>query len=352
MFFAEYRQGTGVLFQMDYIVLGQPMVSDFTNTSWIINAIAIKKQMTYSNSFSLHKLLLITLLLVSTISFYGQSAGFMGLTRSVDKRGQADRDLNIMMQMLEMKKQNQAEELRAQEIVLSYYHDLSDDIRNNRLRLTHEEYSDLNTFQNNLWNEIEKMIRVYGSYSKFLNNNLKSLKSYRKRVSDRLYDSMYDNDDSDDVVNSKNLNSYYSPSKKPTPTPVKKREIEDVDISNYNNTSKKIDYSVKIKELLNAEEKRDFESIYTFYSYEVKDYWSIKNPSKEELKKQYEKSWRITSETKNEIRSLVRLDKYTYYLNTDFSYYNINKEEWFEVNSTVRIVFNDVGYIVEINGVD
>lgn len=113
----------------------------------------------------------------------------------------------------------------------------------------------------------------------------------------------------------------------------------------------KINYSDNIKNLLLAEEIRDFDKIYSFYSPNIKNYWSIKNPSYAVLKKQYEKSWKITSNTKNYIKKIEKINDSIYDLNTEFEYYHVKKKKTISINSKVRFIFDNNGKIVESYGI-
>lgn len=120
-------------------------------------------------------------------------------------------------------------------------------------------------------------------------------------------------------------------------------------------TSKKaireVNYSKTIRNFLKAEEKRDFDTIYGYLSPKFSRYYDITDPSYSKLKNRYEYLWGFTSNSKNVVKSIDRINDYIYDLETKYTYYNHRKEREFTVNSTVRFLFDDNGKIIETYGV-
>ncbi len=130
------------------------------------------------------------------------------------------------------------------------------------------------------------------------------------------------------------------------------RESE-VSDSEKREVPEEVNFSGNIRNLLVAEESRNFETIYSHYSAtNLTRYWNVNNPGKNELKEQYERSWSITSNAKNEVQSITRLNKNAYDLHTFFTYYHVKKATWYKVDSKVRIMFDDNGKIIEIYGLE
>ena len=126
------------------------------------------------------------------------------------------------------------------------------------------------------------------------------------------------------------------------------------DIKNQNNSPtnninvNSINYSNKIKGLLIAEENRDFNEIKKYYSDNIQRYWSVYNIGYSELLNQYRKSWKITSNTKNIIKSINQIDNNTYILNTEFQFFHLKHQETRSVNSFVKYEFDNNGQIIKI----
>lgn len=111
-------------------------------------------------------------------------------------------------------------------------------------------------------------------------------------------------------------------------------------------------YENQIKELLKAEDQRDFNSVIKFYDLNnLKRYWDNSNPSYDDLSKAYYKSWSITSNTSNKVNSITKEWERIFDVNLDFTFYNTKKQEWKTVNSTVRFVFGQNDKIIEVYGI-
>ncbi|UJH92710.1 hypothetical protein LZ575_09750 [Antarcticibacterium sp. 1MA-6-2] len=113
----------------------------------------------------------------------------------------------------------------------------------------------------------------------------------------------------------------------------------------------KIDFSNKIRGLLDAEERRNFEEINSFFSPNMKRYWNVSYPTKEELYKQYTDSWDIILSASNRILEIERLNKFNYILHTDYNYTLRESKNQKSTRSEVRYKFNEEGKIVEIYGI-
>lgn len=131
-------------------------------------------------------------------------------------------------------------------------------------------------------------------------------------------------------------------------------DSESVPTASENRKSKveeEIDFSEKIRGLLDAEERRDFEEISSYFSPNIKRYWNISYPTKEELYKQYSDSWDIILNASNRILEIERLNKYNYILHTDYKYTLRESKNQKSTRSEVQYKFNDDGEIVQIYGI-
>ena len=116
--------------------------------------------------------------------------------------------------------------------------------------------------------------------------------------------------------------------------------------SKNENTNSTIDYSNKIKALLIAEQNRDFDKIKTFYAKKIYRYWNVYNIGYDELKKQHEKSWKVTLNSKNNIQSIKKINNNIYILNTIFTFYHIKQQKNKSIHSSVKFEFNNNGKII------
>jgi hypothetical protein len=110
-----------------------------------------------------------------------------------------------------------------------------------------------------------------------------------------------------------------------------------------------IDYDAKIRNFIALETSRNFEEIYACFAPNMRRYWDLKNPTKEQLAKRYSHSWDITTHSENEIQQIKEVDEYTYNVYTVYSYTN-NKNESKQMKTTVRYEFDAYGKIVETYG--
>ena len=124
-------------------------------------------------------------------------------------------------------------------------------------------------------------------------------------------------------------------------------KIDENELVSSNNEIE-LDYSEKIRMFINTEDERDFDEVYSYYSTNLKRYWSMKNPSYSKLKVQYEGAWNSTSHSKNHIDKIVRIDANTYDLYTRFKYFRIKNGITKTTDSQLRFVFDNNGKISEL----
>jgi len=106
-----------------------------------------------------------------------------------------------------------------------------------------------------------------------------------------------------------------------------------------------------ISNFLLAEDNRDFEQIFSFYSSNLKRYWDFKYPSKSKLNKEYIASWNRTSYSRNTVQNIVKIDDFTFDFYIDFEFLQYNHENAQNVQSVIRFVLDKDGKIVELFGV-
>jgi len=111
------------------------------------------------------------------------------------------------------------------------------------------------------------------------------------------------------------------------------------------------DFSDIIRQFLQSEDEREFSKIYSFYADTIRRYWTINNPSYQDLKNQYELAWKATSSSKNTIQQINKVADEIYEVKLIFDYYHTRKQKQMSVQSTIRIYFNENGKVVEVYGI-
>lgn len=111
-------------------------------------------------------------------------------------------------------------------------------------------------------------------------------------------------------------------------------------------------YEEKITDLLKAEDERNLNNILSFYAMNMKRYWDIQNPSINDLKSRYEKSWKSLYESNNKILNISQISDRTYELETEFKYVTAKKRNKKSIISKVIFKFDKDGKIIEIYGLD
>jgi len=111
-------------------------------------------------------------------------------------------------------------------------------------------------------------------------------------------------------------------------------------------------YKGQIRNLLKAEDERDFTSAIKYYDLKnISRYWDYSNPSYDDISKAYYKSWKTTSKSSNSINSINTEWERIYDVNLDFKFYHNKKKEWKTINSTVRFVFGQNEKLIEVYGI-
>lgn len=107
-----------------------------------------------------------------------------------------------------------------------------------------------------------------------------------------------------------------------------------------------------INKLLSAEDNRNISDILYFYSPNIYQYWGQSNPTTTQIQNRYFASWSKTSYTKNDLKSIQKINDNTYIYTVDFTYYSI-KDQMFKTvyGSRVKLVFDSYYKIVSISSI-
>ena len=114
---------------------------------------------------------------------------------------------------------------------------------------------------------------------------------------------------------------------------------------------KVVDFSDQIRSFLQAEDNRDFNTIYSFYAPEIIKYWSFKYPSIDKLKREYTSSWNRTIYSQNNIERIEKVTDYSYIVYLDYEFQQYSKEYPSHVSSELQFVFTENGKISELYSV-
>lgn len=111
------------------------------------------------------------------------------------------------------------------------------------------------------------------------------------------------------------------------------------------------DFVNTIQKFVEAEDRRDFDLIYSHFSDEMNRYYDIINPSYAEIRAQYDAVWKSTPRSRHEIESIDEINDYIYDLKSTIFYSDMNNKQNRE-DINVRFIFNTSGEIIELYSLD
>jgi hypothetical protein len=126
-------------------------------------------------------------------------------------------------------------------------------------------------------------------------------------------------------------------------------EVAKADIVNNGNFNEIC--KANLRNLIQAEDNRSFNSIYSYMSPNIEKYWDADNPSQEELYKRYNAVWNKLTASSNIIDSINTIDNNIYDLYNTFTFTGKKSGETKTINSVVRFKFDLEGKIIYINGI-
>jgi hypothetical protein len=128
-----------------------------------------------------------------------------------------------------------------------------------------------------------------------------------------------------------------------------KRKEQEVQNKNSNGTQVgNKNHRAIIQKFFEAEKDRNLEEIMSFYSNNIRKYYSFSNPSFSMIRSEYEASWRKTDYAINENPVFQMIDEYTYNVKVDYRFYLISSQQEKTIVSNLRFVFDDNGKIKEV----
>lgn len=109
------------------------------------------------------------------------------------------------------------------------------------------------------------------------------------------------------------------------------------------------EYKQIIRDYIAAEDERDFNKIYSYYSGNMLRYWDMYVPTRDGLFKKYSATWSNATSSQNEILKIEKIRENTFKLHTKFRYEDRDYISH-TIDSYVIIIFDDSGEISEVYG--
>lgn len=111
-------------------------------------------------------------------------------------------------------------------------------------------------------------------------------------------------------------------------------------------------YRNAIRGFVAAEDSRDFDRLYSFFSDNLMRYWDIPNPTSDDLLNRYQYVWDKTSQSRNIITDIRKITDRTFDLYTEYEYFDLRRKRTVSKSSRVRYHFDGSGKIDEVYGVE
>jgi S1-C subfamily serine protease len=111
-------------------------------------------------------------------------------------------------------------------------------------------------------------------------------------------------------------------------------------------------YRNAIRGFVAAEDSRNFDRLYSFFSDNLMRYWDLSNPTYDDLLNRYQYVWGKTSQSRNIITDIRKITDRTFDLYTEYEYYDRRRERTISKSSRVRYHFDGSGKIDEVYGVE
>ena len=106
-----------------------------------------------------------------------------------------------------------------------------------------------------------------------------------------------------------------------------------------------------IREYVNAIDNRDMTKAISYWHDHPERYWNLHYPSSLDISEKIKDSWRISSSSKNSISDIVKVDKNTYHLSTNFTHISRKTGISETVKAKVAYIFNNNHKIISSYGV-
>jgi hypothetical protein len=136
-----------------------------------------------------------------------------------------------------------------------------------------------------------------------------------------------------------------------TPATQTDYEPEENDAEGVGVSAKDEDNIKAVNQLLNADESRNFDNIYNYYSPSMEKYWDISYPTREELQTRFTKLWQKTSNPKHSNVTVNKIGENTYLAAGLYEYFGLKTKTNQIVSFKTIYKFDENGKIIyENNG--
>jgi S1-C subfamily serine protease len=112
------------------------------------------------------------------------------------------------------------------------------------------------------------------------------------------------------------------------------------------------EFQAAIRGFVEAEDSRNFDRLYGYFSNNLLRYWHIMNPTYNELSNHYKSDWSRINQSRNIITVIRKINNQTFDLYTEFEYYDLGKQKTISKSSRVRFHFDGSGKFDEVYGVE
>jgi hypothetical protein len=106
-----------------------------------------------------------------------------------------------------------------------------------------------------------------------------------------------------------------------------------------------------IREYVNAIDNRDVIKAISYWHDHPERYWALHYPSSLEISDKIKDSWRISSYSKNSISDIIKVDKNTYHLSTNFTHTSRKTGITETIKAKVAYIFNNNHMIISSYGI-
>jgi hypothetical protein len=104
-----------------------------------------------------------------------------------------------------------------------------------------------------------------------------------------------------------------------------------------------------IKQLIIAEEDRDFDKIYSYYSPSIEKYWDINYPTREELQTRYTKVWQRSSNPKHTNVEVQKIAENKYVASGLYEFFQVKTNSTKIISFKNMFAFDENGKVVMTN---
>jgi len=134
---------------------------------------------------------------------------------------------------------------------------------------------------------------------------------------------------------------------------VKNKEVLNREYENSTNIDYYSDAESTISDFLSAENARDFEYIYSFYSPYLRRYFGLNNPTYTSLQNLYTKSWKSNSYSKNTVVTIDQIVENEFLVRINYEWERYSDPSKFNSKyDNLKFVLDDNNKIIEVYSIN